>query len=202
MIKQSLTLGAMALALALGGLSPAQALTMAECSAKYQAAKDANTLKGMKWNDFRKAECAAADAPADAAKAEPVKADTAKTDTAKTDTAKTDTAKTDTAKTDTKKTDTKKTDAKKPDPVEVADPVDDPNAAEPDAPTMVAPKGVTFPKAIDKKYASESPGKGRMHTCVDAYHVNKDANTLAGLKWIQKGGGYYSLCNKKLKGEG
>ncbi len=36
---------------------PAQALTMKECSAKYKAAKDAGTLKGQKWNDFRKAEC-------------------------------------------------------------------------------------------------------------------------------------------------
>ncbi|TIT38998.1 MAG: hypothetical protein E5W75_30160, partial [Mesorhizobium sp.] len=30
-----------------------------ECSTKYQAAKAAGTLNGMKWNDFRKAECAA-----------------------------------------------------------------------------------------------------------------------------------------------
>jgi hypothetical protein len=52
----------------------AQALTMAECSAKYKAAKDGNTLNGMKWNDFRKANCgsdataapAAAPAPAPA----------------------------------------------------------------------------------------------------------------------------------------
>src|SRR5690349_10634096 len=35
----------------------AQALTMQECSAKYKAAQTAGTLKGMKWNDFRKAEC-------------------------------------------------------------------------------------------------------------------------------------------------
>jgi hypothetical protein len=42
---------------------PAQALTSKECSAKYQAAKTAGTLNGMKWNDFRKAECAG-DAPA------------------------------------------------------------------------------------------------------------------------------------------
>jgi hypothetical protein len=54
----------------------AQALTMAECSAKYKAAKDGNTLNGMKWNDFRKANCgsdataapAAAPAPAPAPK--------------------------------------------------------------------------------------------------------------------------------------
>src|SRR5689334_20141455 len=49
---------------------------------------------------------------------------------------------------------------------------------EPVKPTMAAPKGVTFPTAISPKYAKETPGKGRMHTCVDAYHTNKDANTL------------------------
>src|SRR5471030_1394009 len=43
-------------AVALQGTS-AHALTMAECSAKYKAAKDGNTLNGMKWNDFRKAQC-------------------------------------------------------------------------------------------------------------------------------------------------
>jgi hypothetical protein len=37
----------------------AQALTMRECSAKYQAAKDAGTLNGIKWNDFRRAQCGA-----------------------------------------------------------------------------------------------------------------------------------------------
>ena len=43
---------------------PAHALTSKECSAKYQAAKAAGTLNGMKWNDFRKAQCAGAEAPA------------------------------------------------------------------------------------------------------------------------------------------
>ena len=36
-----------------------------------------------------------------------------------------------------------------------------------------------------------------MHTCLDQYNANK-AN--GGLNWIQKGGGYYSECNKRLKG--
>jgi hypothetical protein len=55
---------------ALAVTAPAQALTMSECSAKYKAAKGAGTLNGMKWNDFRNAECgtdatpAAAPAPA------------------------------------------------------------------------------------------------------------------------------------------
>src|SRR6188508_3131373 len=39
------------------GSTSAQALTMQECSAKYKAAQTAGTLKGMKWNDYRKAEC-------------------------------------------------------------------------------------------------------------------------------------------------
>jgi len=44
---------------------PAHALTSKECSAKYKAAKAAGTLNGMKWNDFRKAQCGAeATAPA------------------------------------------------------------------------------------------------------------------------------------------
>ena len=38
---------------------PAHALTAKECSAKYQEAKKAGTLNGMKWNDFRKAQCGA-----------------------------------------------------------------------------------------------------------------------------------------------
>ncbi|OBQ69664.1 hypothetical protein [Mesorhizobium erdmanii] len=123
-------------------------LTMAECSTKYQAAKTANTLKGMKWNDFRKAECGAAASDDDSVPA-PSEANYTK---------------------------------------------------EPAKPTTVAPKGVTFPSAIAAKYASETPGKGRMHTCLDQYYVLKDANALGGLKWIQKGGGFYSLCNAKLKG--
>ena len=73
---------------------------------------------------------------------------------------------------------------------------------EPEKATTKAPKAVTFPKAIDKKYASETPAKGRLKTCVDSYHVNKDAGTLADLKWIQKGGGYWSLCSAALKSGG
>ena len=43
------------------GLSTsAHALTMKECSAKYQDAKAKGTLNGMKWNDFRAKNCGAA----------------------------------------------------------------------------------------------------------------------------------------------
>jgi hypothetical protein len=70
----------------------------------------------------------------------------------------------------------------------------------PEAATPAAPAGpAVFPAAVDPKYAKETAGKGRMHTCVDQYNANKTANANGGLKWIQKGGGYYSECNKKLK---
>lgn len=67
------------------------------------------------------------------------------------------------------------------------------------APTMPMGNAV-FPNAVDAKYAKESPGKARLHTCVDQYNANKASNGNGGMKWIQKGGGYYSECNKKLKG--
>lgn len=141
-------------------VTPASALTMQECSAKYKAAQSANTLNGMKWNDFRKAQCGT-----DAAAAAPA----ATTTTA-----------------------AAKPDADEPDATKVP-------AKEPAKPTTAAPAGVSFPTAISSKYASETPAKGRFHTCIDSYHANKDKNSLGGLKWIQKGGGFYSLCNSKLK---
>jgi hypothetical protein len=138
---------------------PAQALTMQECSAKYKAAQTAGTLNGQKWNDFRKAECAAdAAATPAAAPAAPVAP---------------------------KAAEAKPAAAPKP-------------AAAAAAP---APMGeAVFPKAVDPKYAKETDGKARMHTCVDQYNANKAGTGNGGLKWIQKGGGYYSECTKKLKG--
>ena len=59
-----------------------------------------------------------------------------------------------------------------------------------------------FPAAVDPKYAKESAGKQRMHTCLDQYNANKATNGNGGLKWIEKGGGYYSQCNKALGGGG
>ncbi|MFO1150600.1 MAG: hypothetical protein U1E62_19670 [Alsobacter sp.] len=137
-------------ALAIGALAsaPASALTMQECSAKYQAAQAAGTLNGMKWNDFRKAQCSADAAPAAAAPAAKPAATT---------------------------------------------------AAAPAAAAPAAVGNVVYPKAISPQYAKESAGKARMHTCLDQYNANKANNGNGGLTWIQKGGGYYSLCNKKLK---
>jgi hypothetical protein len=39
-----------------------------------------------------------------------------------------------------------------------------------------------------------------MHTCLDQYNANKASNGNAGLKWIEKGGSYYSECNQRLRG--
>jgi hypothetical protein len=138
-------------AIALQGTS-AHALSMQECSAKYKAAKDAGTLNGMKWNDFRKAQCGttATAAPAPAAAQVPAP------------------------------TTTKPTAAPKPAPA--------------------ATGNAVFPSAVSSKYSSESAGKARMHTCLDQYNANKANNANGGLKWIEKGGGYYSECNKHLKG--
>jgi hypothetical protein len=64
-----------------------------------------------------------------------------------------------------------------------------------------APSGpAVYPSVVDPKYSKETAGKARMHTCVDQYNANKTTNGNGGLKWIQKGGGYYSECTKKLKG--
>lgn len=140
---------ASAVALSLAA-TPSMALTAQECSAKYNAAKTAGTLNGMKWNEFRKKECAADAAPAADAK-----------------------------------------------------PADEAKKTETPAPAAKAAAtgtgGAVFPKAVDAKYAKESAGKARMHTCRDQYQANKATNGNGGLKWIQKGGGYYSECNKALK---
>ncbi|TQX91583.1 MULTISPECIES: hypothetical protein [Rhizobium] len=157
-------------------ITPASALTMKECSVKYKAAQAAGTLNGMKWNDYRTAQCGAdaAAAPAAAAPAATTAAAPTKANTM----------------------------AAKPTATKAADEPDAtaPPAKEPAKPTMAAPAGLSLPTAVSPKYASETAGKARFHTCVDAYHDAKAKNALAGVKWIQKGGGYYSLCNSKLKG--
>lgn len=146
-ICATMVLGAVAFA-----ASSAQALSTKECSAKYKAAKEAGTLNGMKWNEFRKAQCGAE------ATAEPAPAGEAK-------------------------------------PAPAA------AAAKPPAAAPVVTGNIMFPPAVSSKYSTESAGKARMHTCRDQYEANKANNANGGLKWIQKGGGYYSECNKHLKGQ-
>jgi len=143
--------------------SSAQALTMKECSAKYNAAKSAGTLKGMKWNEFRKAECGGAEQAATAPP--PNAANTTANNPA-------------------------------------------PNASRASSRKVLNSAGApaahsgnaVFPSRISAKYANESPGKARMQTCLDQYNANKANGGNGGLKWIEKGGGYYSQCNSRLKG--
>jgi hypothetical protein len=72
------------------------------------------------------------------------------------------------------------------------------SAAAPDS-TVVAANAI-FPSAVDSKYSNEKPGRARRKTCLDQYKANKASNANGGLKWLQRGGGYYSQCTKKLKG--
>ena len=145
--------------------SPASALSTKDCSVKYQAAKQAGTLNGQKWNDFRKAECGADAASAPSSAPNPM------------------------APTPTK------TAAPSPAPAQTT------AAARPSpTPTRSASTSTAaFPSAVDPKYAKESAGKARMHTCLDSYNAAKASGTLGDAKWIMKGGGYYSQCNSKLK---
>ncbi|GBQ35515.1 hypothetical protein GOB83_04755 [Acetobacter fabarum] len=76
-----------------------------------------------------------------------------------------------------------------------------PKPAKSVAATEVAPSNATLPSAVAPQYAKLSAGKARMQTCLDQYNANKASNANGGLKWIEKGGGYYSVCNKRLKGE-
>jgi hypothetical protein len=64
--------------------------------------------------------------------------------------------------------------------------------------TVVA--DAVFPSAVDSKYSNEKAGRARRKTCLDQYKANKATNANGGLKWLQRGGGYYSQCVKKLKG--
>jgi hypothetical protein len=64
----------------------------------------------------------------------------------------------------------------------------------------MAPSAAVFPTAIAPKYSGEKPARARLKTCSDQYQANKATNANGGLKWIEKGGGYWSECNKRLKG--
>jgi hypothetical protein len=63
-----------------------------------------------------------------------------------------------------------------------------------------APARLVFPSAIAPQYSGEGQRTARMHTCVDQYNANKANNANGGMKWIEKGGGYYTECNLRLKG--
>lgn len=164
-----------AAALAVAGLAPVQAQTPSvtkQCGDKWAAAKTAGTAAGLTWPKFL-SQCRAelAAQPASATTTAPAAAPAPAPAT---------------------------TSAPPPAPIKTAAPA---APVKPVAPATTAPVGnAVFPTAISSKYSSESAGDARKHTCLDQYNANKATNANGGLKWIQTGGGYYSECNKRLKG--
>ena len=65
-----------------------------------------------------------------------------------------------------------------------------------------APKSdvAVFPKAVDPEFASLKPAQARRKTCAKQFQANKATKANGGLRWLETGGGYYSLCNSRLKG--
>ena len=57
-----------------------------------------------------------------------------------------------------------------------------------------------FPASVSAKFAELRPSQARQKTCSEQYQANKATNANAGMRWLEKGGGYWSLCNKQLKG--
>jgi hypothetical protein len=93
--------------------------------------------------------------------------------------------------------------AAKPAPIAAAKPTEASKPAAEPIPAAITPAttSIVFPSVVSPKYSAEDAGKARMHTCVDQYVANKATNSNGDLLWIQLGGGYYSECNKRLKGE-
>jgi hypothetical protein len=181
--------------------SSAHALSMHECSAKYQAAKTAGTLNGMKWNEFRKTECGTEAAAAPAPAAAPLPTPTAHGLSMHECSAKYQAAKTAGTLNGMKWNEFRKSQCgaeatAEPAPATAAAPAPATRSAAP-----VAIGNAVFPSAIDPKYSNESAGKARRETCLEQYNANKANNANGGLKWIQRGGGYYSECNRRLKGQ-
>ncbi len=162
--------GALLMGTLVAGASPTRAETMKECSVKFQAAKQGGTLNGADWKTFRATQCSkTASAAATTAPA------SGSPVAAAGPTVTTDTA------------------VAAPSPA----PATKRSASSGDAP--VATGNASFPGKIDAKYASLTPGRARMKTCDDQYKLNKANGGNGGMKWLQKGGGYYSACVKHLK---
>jgi hypothetical protein len=186
--------------------SSANALSMHECSAKYQAAKSAGTLNGMRWNEFRKSQCGAeataAPAIAPAAAPAPVPAPTAHALSMHECSAKYQAAKSAGTLNGMKWNDFRRAQCGSEAtaaPATAAAPAPAPSPAPWFSPGTVG--NAVFPSTVDPRYSDRSAGKARMETCLDQYRANKANNANGGLKWIQRGGGYYSECVKRLKGQ-
>ena len=183
--------GSLALSLAfVANAAPANALGLKDCSDKYSAAKAANKTGTKTFAEFQKTECGETTpvvTPAPAATTPPAKAAT----TAPATTPAVAPVKDDRA--EKRKAARAAKAAAKAEAAKTATP------AAPAAKTTTSTTAM-FPPKINDAYKAKKPSKARMATCLDQYRANKATNANGGLKWIQKGGGYYSECNKRLKG--
>jgi len=88
-------------------------------------------------------------------------------------------------------------------PPEAAKPQDEKPAtnsnAAPANPTAAPVKEAVFPPAVDPKYSHEIGPLGRMRTCADQFTANKATDSNGGMKWIDRHGGYYLECSRRLK---
>ncbi len=166
-------------AVAFGGSAQAESVQK-QCSAKYQAAKASNSLNGETWNQFYK-QCSAELKGGGAA-----------------------------ATTSAPPPATTSAPPPSPPPATTTQAAPAPKkhhwwqntspGGTPAAPPPVTTGNVVFPNAISSQYSNLSPGVARRKTCDDQYKANKATGGNGGLRWTQKGGGYYSECNKHLKG--
>ncbi|AQS91458.1 hypothetical protein A0U94_11205 [Gluconobacter albidus] len=164
-------------ALLAAGLSvaPAHALTAKECHAAFKTAKQNGSLNGQSYKAFKAASCG------DTAKAAAPAASSATTPAAAAPTTTAPAAPASAAPADSSPAGTKAPIALK---------------------TSTASSGnVVFPTAISPEFSKLSAGRARQKTCVAQYNANKANGGNGSLKWIQKGGGYWSQCNSRLKGE-
>ncbi len=199
------TAGALALGCAfLFATAPANALGLKDCSDKYSAAKAAGKAGNKTFADFQKSDCGpdakpvaapAATTTAPAAKPADTKPAAKPADTKPATAATTTPAAPAVDKKAADKAAAKaaRAEKRKADAAAKA-------AAKPAAATTAPATAAVFPTAIAEKFKTKKPSKARFATCLDQYKANKATNANGGLKWIQKGGGYYSQCNKKLKG--
>jgi hypothetical protein len=164
-----------------------------ECSARYRRAKEAGTLGGMKWNEFREGGCPdqAAAATMPIPTEQPAPSPTAESGNGAN------------VKVSERECSARYRAAKEAGTLgeltwnefrKGGCPTTTANAAGSMVPTM----GSIFPAGIAPKYAAMHAGKARRRTCLDQYRANKAAG-ITQAKWTKKGGGYYSECNKRLK---
>jgi hypothetical protein len=186
-------------AIAPKGESAGAGPSMQECSSRYQAAKTANTLGGMSWNEFRKAGCVAktaATAPAGTEHRKSAKRQATHVEPAANPKAATG------SRMSEQECSSRYQAAKAADTLGGISWNEFRKAGCPAtiarrSGSVLPTSGSIYPAAISRKYSSLPEGRARELTCRDQYEANKAAG-VSEMKWTEQGGGYYSECNKRL----